>query len=712
MKIIYKLFILLLIPLLLITKNYALVGVSIIIYSLFDFRYPLFFIPCAFLNEDLRISSIFLIIIGLSMVLRKYYTYKKHYILIFALLSETLIYVTFSLFLDLNIYIAMIEIATASLLLCFLLCYIHIYYVNNENVVKINNVTMFQSIFILLITLGIINRLELLVMTVCLFFTLYLTLLKHKSFSLIYGILLFFLFKESNINYVYLIIPCIYQLKKYYPIIITLGLIILDLLYTKLYTDQIYGLILSVVLTFELFKPLMKNMDYFKNRYSSLNMYDNIINNFNDQVLKFASFLDEFERKFITDRETKIKFNEAYTKMLCNYCQNCKKDCYKTNKTETYNFIKNALLYGKNIRVKRDSSLSLSFIENCYYKDEIINNANIIKNKYNFNKEKTITQQSLERQLVGVSNTLRQYVVDLSSKKELHLELLLNLKNRFLDNNYDIILYNVRRIFRDDFWIEVGLSKITKHELSVIKKEAEKCLNTKVSIEVKKENGSIIYFSIIPEINYRVLYGAGTITKEDLNIGGDNYLIKDLDTGLFIAALSDGMGSGKKAYNESKDTLDLLDKITSFEVNPNTSINILNTFYSLKENMDQYATLDFLEINKCSGEGILFKMGSSNTFLVRNSSINVLYNENLPFGINDLIVKNQIQVEDKDCIILASDGICDHISESELEKCILLSLHKNAQEIAYDILNKLIHTNNKALDDMSIVVLQIEKIKR
>ena len=102
-------------------------------------------------------------------------------------------------------------------------------------------------------------------------------------------------------------------------------------------------------------------------------------------------------------------------------------------------------------------------------------------------------------------------------------------------------------------------------------------------------------------------------------------------------------------------------------------------------------------------------MGSSNTYLVRNSHISVIYNQNLPFGINDLITKDEFMLEDQDCIILASDGINDNITDSEMEQAILLSLHKNPQEMAYDILNKIIMKEKKALDDMSIVVLKVEK---
>lgn len=709
---------LLIIPFILI-KSYhifqseSLVIAMIVLYGLFDFRYPLLFIPSLIISPSIAVTSIILIMIGLAVLLRRFYSKNLYFSLGYLGLTLIISSGIRIIFFEYNLYLLLGSIFISMVIFFFQIKTLNYFRVLGDNIIKALNIKRLQAITCIILATSAVgfNQDYFLLIEIILIF--YLTRLNIKGFSLVLAIFTFLL-STYYLNYqhgiVFLLLAIIYLLPKYYPLLITISLIAVDYFFYHFLNQTEILIIIGTSLAYELFKLI--HLDYFEKRTSILNMYDNVINNFNDQVLKFASFLDEFERKFITDRETQVKMSESYSYLINTFCGKCEKrnNCLIQHKNEAYLFLKSCLLYGNSIMVKRDKSLTLDFINGCPYHDEIIIKANIMKNKYNFNKEKSKNEQALTKQIIGVSNTLRQYVVDLSSKREMHLEMFLDFKNSLIDSGYKIMLFNVRRIFKNDFWIELGLHGASLDEVKdIVKREAEKRLHTKVSLEIKSQSSDCVYFSIVPYIAINILYGHGAITKDSLNIGGDNYMIKDLDTGIFIAAISDGMGSGYKAYTESKETLELLDKITEFEVNPNTSINMLNTFYSLKENMDQYATLDFLEINKSSREAILFKMGSSNTYLVRNSHISVIYNQNLPFGINDLITKDEFMLEDQDCIILASDGINDNITDSEMEQAILLSLHKSPQEMAYDILNKIIMKEKKALDDMSIVVLKIEK---
>ena len=687
-----------------ITNSLCFILVGITIYFLFNKAY--LFIPSIFLYTNIEIIFFLLAIIIISFILRKFILKNKYisYLFLGILLIGDFLLLRGNLEKRILYFIPSLSIYF------ILLQYINIYFIDNTYTCKISNMKIFQSIFIILLGFSSFGlNYYLIILTILI---LYLSKLNH-IIMLIFSIFIYVLqtiFITDLFPFTFLLLGIIYLLPKYYPLIISILLLFIDTFTINSLSNYQKIYILLALLLFEIFKII--KIDYNNKKYTSLNIYDNIINNFNDQVLKFASFLDEFERKFTSNREQKIKFMESYNYLINTYCTKCnnKEYCFVHNKNEAYLFLKNSLLYGHNLMIKRDSSLSLDFINNCPNHDNIINKSNILKNKFNLNKDKSQKEQALEHQLVGMSNTLRQYVIDISSKREMQLEILLSLKNSFIEIGYDILLFNVKKIFKDDFFIEIGLSNITHEELyNVVKKEAEKRLNHKISITIKKENDNSIYFYIVPYIAYNILYGEASIAKENQNITGDNYLIKDLDTGLFIAAISDGMGSGYKAYIESKETLEILDRITEFEINPSTSINMLNTFYSLKENMDQYATLDFIEINKSTGDAMLFKMGSSNTYLIRDANISVIYNQNLPFGINDLIIKNELVLKDKDCIILASDGIVDNICENDLKEVILLSLHKDPKEIALDIINKIISNKKKALDDMSIIVLKIEK---
>ena len=59
-------------------------------------------------------------------------------------------------------------------------------------------------------------------------------------------------------------------------------------------------------------------------------------------------------------------------------------------------------------------------------------------------------------------------------------------------------------------------------------------------------------------------------------------MIKELDTARIIAAISDGMGKGYLAYQESKNTLMLIDEITNSHLDSSTALQIINTFLPYK----------------------------------------------------------------------------------------------------------------------------------
>lgn len=684
----------------------SIITLAIVIYAIIDFRYPLLFLPITTLLNSINAGFI-IASIGLSIIVRVFLIKGFTSSLCFLAILEI---IAFFISPRNNIAIDFVYLLLSLCLFYIQSRYIDYYYLDGQTVARIRSIKLYQSIFCLILgfsALGFDNNTYIVIGITLI---LYLARLRFNGSQLILGICIFLMAYINNYNaYIILLVAIIYSTERYYPLVIASLLLIGDITLFHLLDSSLYYQLALLILCYEILRHV--NLDYFTSRTSILNMYDNIINNFNDQVLKFASFLDEFERKFITNREELIKFNEAYNFLILTYCKGCQKrdSCLNQNKNEAYLFLKSCLNYGNNIYIKRSNSLSLDFIKSCPFHDEIIIKGNNLKNKYNLGRNRGTKEIALEKQIIGLSNTLRQYTIDLSSKREMHLELFLNFKNAIIDHGFNLILFNIRRIFKDDFWIEVGINNIYDNSLEVIKAICEKWLNKKISIEIIKKNSDVIYFNIVPLIIINVLYGTANVNKEKNNIPGDNYLIKNIDNGQFIAALSDGMGSGYKAFSESKETLEMLDHITEFEINPNTSINILNTFYQLKDTMDQYATLDFIEINRSTREAILFKMGSSNTYLYRNGELSIIYNQNLPFGISDLITKNELTLNDDDCIILASDGICDHIKDLDLERKLSTIIHMDPKQIAFEIINSIVSSYGCAPDDMSIIVLKIEK---
>ena len=84
-------------------------------------------------------------------------------------------------------------------------------------------------------------------------------------------------------------------------------------------------------------------------------------------------------------------------------------------------------------------------------------------------------------------------------------------------------------------------------------------------------------------------------------------------------------------------------------------------------------------------------------------------NENLPFGLNELVISKKINLDNQDLIIMASDGIFDNIvNVSDFETFINSIKNFDPQKISYELLNYARHTDLISKDDMSVIALKIK----
>ena len=218
--------------------------------------------------------------------------------------------------------------------------------------------------------------------------------------------------------------------------------------------------------------------------------------------------------------------------------------------------------------------------------------------------------------------------------------------------------------------------------------------------------------SQMPEVKIDITYGYGSLSANQNDLCGDNYLIKEMNNGKFISAISDGMGKGYKAFSESDHILKLVSSIIEQNLEVSTALEILNTFYAIQEYLEKYSTLDLLEINRYNKTAKFYKMGATTSYIIKkNGTIEKIINQNLPFGIEDVIDNKELMLEEDDLILMSSDGIFENIVESdELDNFIKKIRGESPQKIVFEILNYTINNKIKTNDDATLIALKIKMI--
>ena len=133
----------------------------------------------------------------------------------------------------------------------------------------------------------------------------------------------------------------------------------------------------------------------------------------------------------------------------------------------------------------------------------------------------------------------------------------------------------------------------------------------------------------------------------------------DLGPGKFAMAISDGMGNGERAYQESNETLKLLQKILQSGIEEKVAIKSVNSILSLRSTDEMFSTLDLVMIDLQNAQAKFLKIGSTPSFIKRGSKIIKVEAGNLPMGILqefDVDVVSE-QMRAGDLSIMMSDGV-------------------------------------------------------
>ena len=126
--------------------------------------------------------------------------------------------------------------------------------------------------------------------------------------------------------------------------------------------------------------------------------------------------------------------------------------------------------------------------------------------------------------------------------------------------------------------IKIFLNKTNKNIIDELSIFIENSFKLQCQTEQKITDEEIT-LTIIPKQMIHIKYGYGSLSSAQTELCGDNHLIKSYQNGHFLAAISDGMGKGFLAFEDSRRVLEALDSLCYCSTSVNTNIEILNLLY-------------------------------------------------------------------------------------------------------------------------------------
>ncbi len=147
------------------------------------------------------------------------------------------------------------------------------------------------------------------------------------------------------------------------------------------------------------------------------------------------------------------------------------------------------------------------------------------------------------------------------------------------------------------------------------------------------EAGGVMEGSEEVNLPLDVELGIARVAKDGTMISGDSHTDFRLKKGKYIVALSDGMGAGPEAAEESRATIGLLTRLLETGFSEELAIKTINSALMLRAQEDNFATLDIAVIDLNQGETEFIKIGAAASFIKRGENIGIISSTSLPIGI-------------------------------------------------------------------------------
>lgn len=435
---------------------------------------------------------------------------------------------------------------------------------------------------------------------------------------------------------------------------------------------------------------------------------------------RLSSFSSSFNKLSRTFANKKIKHQLSEDTMsplidrvantTCMYCT--KRDtCWGTNFYATYqNFF---ALVGSCERQGQIVKIPSQMNDFCINSQTLISNVNstyeLHRNNMNWQNKVFEAKDIISQQLRGIGDILTSLSIDINNQLNFatHMEkaILQELAINKIEVQGVIVVENSKGKYEIDIKYK-GPRKTVVKIIDVIKKVTGRNI-----IEDVQTNKNQI--RLIEDQQFIISTGLAKSPKTEGLNSGDSYSAMHINGKKCLLVLSDGMGSGRRAKEESESTIQIFENFLETGFEKEIAIRIINSALVLQNKEDTFSTLDVCLLDMYSGVAEFTKMGAACTYIKRNNIVQTIKSSSLPMGIlTDINVETtKKRLKHGDIVIMVTDGITESLQTNDKEDELIQLLEnielKSSQDIANEILENAKNSQQEIRDDMTVMVAKI-----
>lgn len=467
-----------------------------------------------------------------------------------------------------------------------------------------------------------------------------------------------------------------------------------------------------------------------KQQYLNKDYVDKIKNMFLERLDGFSNVLysisDTLNSLANNDKLVmKSKSSALIENLADRVCGSCNMNTMCWKKEAYYTYIAFGELIQRYQEGKR-KTMPQEIERKCIKRTILQKNTQEIVNNYIINemwrKRLSEGREILSTQIGNMANSLKEVMEEFNSDIKLNNEAEKKIRKVFEKKNIkynDIFCFqdkNDRLVVRLTLDSCGGAQLCVKKILPLINEVVEKpmCISDEGCNIDPETSMCTISFEETPKF-YVATYVARQC-KDGEKYNGDSYSFGKMPDGSYMCIISDGMGSGPEASEESKAAVELLEKFAKSGISRTTAISTVNSIMSLKFSEDEkFSTLDLSCLDLYTGDIEFMKVGAVSSFIKSGNNIDVISSNTLPIGVLDKVDVDIInkKVKNGDLIVMMSDGVLDYDNDSVGKVDWVVDYLKessinNPKELVEGIISRAKDLGGgRAKDDMTAIVCKV-----
>ena len=408
---------------------------------------------------------------------------------------------------------------------------------------------------------------------------------------------------------------------------------------------------------------------------------------------------------------------KAVEELRDNFCENCHKFEFCWSGSDIAAYVKDLATKAEKLGRISIPDAPLSFSSQCVAVQDFITTLN-------FQLEKQKLSRDWEQKLTGARGLVAEQFSGLAAvmydfAEELDASL------NFRGGLEDKLIHEFASLGVEAESITVTEDKQKRLEVYVVRKNQRdsakqakeisklisQVLGKKMELAHSREAGRMARHVYQQQQKYYVQSAVSKVNKNGAKESGDSFTFLHLKNGRVVAALSDGMGSGTRAKEESEAAIELLEELMERGFQKDIALRLINSALLIKSSEEFFSTLDICFLDANSGMAEFVKIGAARSYLLREGRAEAIGSWTLPVGILESI---DVDVHERqlchgDVVVMMTDGVTDSCKNENWVEELLEDLPKGSPgKIADYILEEArVNYGGAVGDDMTALVMRV-----